>query len=115
VLTAGQFPSSSLYDPEPYTVKFGGTSSAAAIVAGAVMAIQNIIEVNFNYRLGPKQMRNLLNSNEWGTGSANAEKDKIGVMPDLKKIIRHMMDLKGNLFTDTVRVAKTQKHSLAKK
>jgi len=97
VLTAGNYPGSSSMFSEQYTDQFGGTSSAAAIVSGAAIAIQSIVEKNFNYRLGPKQMRELLNSDEFGTGSANGrEKDKIGVMPDLKKIIRHLMNSKGN-------------------
>jgi hypothetical protein len=96
VLTAGNFPGPSHLFADSYTCKFGGTSSAAAIVAGAATAIQNIAEENFNYRLSPKQMRQLLNSDELGTCSANGRAiDKIGVMPDLKKIIRHLMKQKG--------------------
>jgi hypothetical protein len=109
VLTAGDFPSSSSLIADPYTCKFGGTSSAAAIVAGAAIAIQSIVEENFKYRLSPKQMRTLISSDEWGTCSVNGRaKDKIGVMPDLKKIILHVMKSKGRLFTKLKELPKKQ-------
>ncbi|MES1223458.1 MAG: S8 family serine peptidase, partial [Bacteroidota bacterium] len=68
--------------------KLGGTSSASAIIAGAAIAIQSISEANYNTRLGPNQMRDVLSNELYGTASENGHnKDKIGVMPDLKKII----------------------------
>lgn len=88
VVTAGYFPWSSGYAINTYTDKFNGTSSATAIVAGAAIATQSIIEANCCIRLSPKQMRDILSSEFYGTPSANGGvKDKIGVMPDLKKII----------------------------
>jgi len=57
-------------------------------VAGIAIAVQSIIEANHCSRLSPKQMRDILSSDLCGTRSANGRlKDKIGVMPDLKKII----------------------------
>jgi hypothetical protein len=70
------------------TGKLTGTSSASAIIAGAAIAIQSISETNFNTRIGPAEMRSVVGSDIYGTPSAQGKKqDKIGVMPDLKKII----------------------------
>lgn len=87
VSTAGYFPGSSGIALNTYTNQFGGTSAAAAIVAGAAIAIQNISERNNGIRLSPQQMRSVLNSELYNTISANGREDKIGVMPDLQKII----------------------------
>jgi hypothetical protein len=67
---------------------FCGTSSAAAIIAGAAISIQSICEANLGYRLSPIQMREIFRNKNYGTPTANGiDIDKIGVMPDLKKII----------------------------
>jgi hypothetical protein len=72
----------------PYATDFNGTSSASAIIAGVALAVQSISEIKHNIRLSPAQMRYILSSNRYGTASANGRaKDKIGVMPDLKKVI----------------------------
>ena len=87
VVTAGLYPRSSGIVINSYSSAFGGTSSAAAIIAGAAMAVQSIMESNNNHRLSPAQMRNILSNELYGTPSANGHSiDKIGVMPDLKKI-----------------------------
>ena len=88
VATAGYFPQSSGYATNTYTEEFCGTSSASAIVAGAAIAVQNIVERNCGRRLSPQQMRDILSNESYGTSSANGRlNDKIGVMPDLKKVI----------------------------
>jgi hypothetical protein len=88
--TAGAYPGSSGSAVDRYTGNFNGTSSASAIIAGAVIAVQSISEAKCNTRLGPKQMRDIVGSAEYGTPSANGRMiDKIGVMPDLRKIIRN--------------------------
>lgn len=88
VLTAGCFPKSSGKEINTYTDKFGGTSSASAIIAGAAIAVQSITEANYNFRLTPKQMRNILSNEVYSTPSENGRSiDKIGAMPDLRKII----------------------------
>src|SRR5207249_5070731 len=46
-------------DP-PYTRSFDGTSSASAIIAGAALTVQSVMETTYNFRLGPKQMRDIL-------------------------------------------------------
>ena len=87
--TAGAYPGSSGSAVDRYNGNFNGTSSASAIIAGAVIAVQSISKAKCNTRLDPKQMRDIVGSAEYGTPSANGQMiDKIGVMPDLRKIIR---------------------------
>lgn len=94
VCTAGSYPASSVPFTNTYTQQFNGTSSASAIIAGAAISIQSMLEANHRPRLNPKQMRDVLSSQAYGTPSANgAAKDKIGVMPDLKKIIDLYLNL----------------------
>jgi hypothetical protein len=88
VYTAGSSPKSSNGAINLYTREFCGTSSAAAIIAGVAISVQSIMEANYNLRLGPAEMRKILSSDLYGTPSANGRSiDKIGVMPDMKKII----------------------------
>lgn len=64
---------------------FGGTSSAAAIVAGVAIAAQHMSIKKTSVRKSSTAMRALLSTN--GTDSVNGKSiDKIGTMPDLKKI-----------------------------
>ena len=93
VVTAGNYPRSSGSAINTYTNNFGGTSSASAIITGAAIAVQSIAEAKFNYRLGPSQMREILSNEKYGTTSKNGHfSDKIGTMPDLKKIIDRVLD-----------------------
>ena len=88
VCTAGNFPNSSNGAVDLYTREFCGTSSAAAIIAGVAISIQSVMEANYNLRLAPADMRKILSSDLYSTPSENGRLiDKIGVMPDLKKII----------------------------
>jgi len=88
VVTAGCFPNSSGPLLDTVTQKFCGTSSAAAIVCGAAIAVQSICEENLGFRLSPRELRDILSNESYGTSSANGTKiDRIGVMPDLKKIL----------------------------
>jgi hypothetical protein len=80
VYTAGEL--STEYVPD-----FNGTSSASAIIAGAAIAIQSIVEAAGKPRLTPAQMRDVLSNDSTGTPSRN----RIGVMPDLKKIIQGLL------------------------
>ena len=91
VYTAGNFPKSSGMAVNTYTTRFGGTSAAAAIVTGAVIAIQSISEKYNEVRLSPQQLRYLLSSKLYNTNSENNGKDRIGVMPDLQKIIDNIL------------------------
>ena len=88
VVTAGISPRCSGSSINSYSADFSGTSSASAIIAGAAIAVQSITEAKYDFRIGPVQMRKLLGGEMYGTHSANGHRvDKIGVMPDLRKII----------------------------
>jgi serine protease len=92
VLTAGNCQESSEFGSRRYTLKFGGTSCATAIIAGAAIAIQSLMEANYHCRLSPVQMRQILSDDAYGSPSMDGRyTDKIGVMPDLKKIIDHAL------------------------
>lgn len=68
-----------------YNPNFLGTSSASAIIAGAAIAVQSIVEGLRKPRLDPARMRSILSSN--GTSSSS----NIKVMPDLKQIIDNII------------------------
>jgi len=71
-----------------YTGYFDGTSSASAIVAGAALVVQGLTEAGPRAgRFSPREVRSILADKANGTESANGEVDKIGYMPDLRKII----------------------------
>jgi Subtilase family len=88
VATAGCYPGSSGFAVNTYTQRFSGTSSAAAIIAGAAISLQSIAEANLGFRLNPSMLRTLMSNDDFNTCSVNGRAaDKIGVMPDLKQII----------------------------
>jgi hypothetical protein len=98
VVTAGSYPASAQESRDAFTKNFGGTSAAAAIIAGAAIAIQNYTETNHHFRLSPNQLRSILRDEKFGTPSANGkEKDKIGSMPDLRKIVDHIIKFANEL------------------
>ncbi|HSG71996.1 MAG TPA: S8 family serine peptidase, partial [Planctomycetaceae bacterium] len=70
-----------------YRLDFSGTSSAAAIVAGAALAVQGLAEANLGNRFTPGDLRDILSDPAYGTSSHFPANDRIGVMPDLKKFI----------------------------
>lgn len=70
-----------------YTADFQGTSSAAAIIAGAALALQGIAQANLGSRLSSGQLRVLLTEAATGTPSNSPPNDKIGIMPDLRAIL----------------------------
>jgi subtilisin family serine protease len=74
------------WDTMGTTPNFGGTSSAAAIVAGAVVCIQGIARKRRNRKLTPPEVRDLLTHSGSNTQHASYT-DEIGLMPDLKRII----------------------------
>ena len=95
IMTAGNHPGVSGCAINTYTENFGGSSGAAAIIAGAAIAVQSILEANHRPRLSSLEMRKILSDDSSGTSSANGrETDKIGVMPDLKRIIKHVADIR---------------------
>jgi serine protease len=74
-----------------YTLTFDGTSSATAVVGGAVLVTQGMIEAGQGYRLSSWQMRAFLTEMNagvptHGTPSNDPPNDRIGIMPDLHKI-----------------------------
>jgi len=66
---------------------FAGTSSAAAIVAGAAVSVQGLAQAGLGYRFGARQLRAILGDRSTGTASENGEADGMGVMPNLRAII----------------------------
>lgn len=54
-----------------YTSIFSGTSAASAIVAGATLSVQGMVENTLGWRLGSRQMRNVLSNPAYSTPSAN--------------------------------------------
>jgi len=92
VVTVENYSGSSGAAKNTSTKPFTGTSCASAIIAGVAIAIQSIYETRYNTRVSPSQIRKLLSNDKFGTASANGgAKDKIGVMPDLKKIIDYCL------------------------
>jgi len=88
VVASGEFTQPGQRDVFDYSIKLNGTSAAAAIIAGAAIAVQSLVAAMYNTRLSPLQMRWLLSNEAYGTASVNGKmQDKIGVMPDLRKII----------------------------
>lgn len=75
-----------------YTKKFGGTSGASAIIAGAAIVVQGIVAAKTGRRYSPAQMRAILSHAPTSTPSANPVKDLIGTMPNLRAIIREQID-----------------------
>ncbi|MDX2030661.1 MAG: S8 family serine peptidase [Blastocatellia bacterium] len=74
--------------PPWFTPNFNGTSSAAAIVAGAAAAVQSLAKKRFGRCYSPLALRALLTGS--GTASANPETDRIGVMPDLSRVAKNL-------------------------
>lgn len=69
---------------------FNGTSAASAIIAGAALVVQTLAETNAGGRLSGVQMRDVLSNPLTGTppvDEAGGVPARIGIMPDLGKII----------------------------
>jgi hypothetical protein len=72
-----------------YTNDFDGTSSATAILGGAAVVVQAVAQAATGQRLSPLRMQTMLSDPGTGTPSANPLSDRIGVMPDLRRILTH--------------------------
>lgn len=70
-----------------YTRGFGGTSGAAPIVAGAALLLQSARKRAGLAPYTPAEMKLLLTDTTLNTESETPNTDRIGVMPDLRKII----------------------------
>lgn len=80
-------------DLAAYTDSFRGTSSAAAIVAGAVLVVQGIARERYGEPLLPWQVRKLLGTG--GTKSTDPDTDRIGEMPRLSDLLDRMANIDG--------------------
>jgi hypothetical protein len=76
-----------------YTTTFNGTSSASPIVAGAALCIQGICQMEHDFRLSPRAMRQILSDLALNTAPASSETAAIGVMPDLRNIINEQLGI----------------------
>ena len=76
-------------DNDDYTRSFGGTSGAAAIIAGAALIVQgkNQAAPLSGGRLSPSQMRTILSDPRNGTPQGSGTQGNIGVMPNLRTIL----------------------------
>lgn len=70
-----------------YNFDFGGTSSAAAIIAGVALVLQGIARRSSEGALRPAELRSLLRDPDVGQPSTSPRRDLIGVMPDLEAIL----------------------------
>lgn len=78
---------------DSYTNSFSGTSSASPIIAGAAALLQRLHETYTNMRLEPRAMREILADSTTGTRQGPNVPGHIGVMPDLKAIVRDRLQL----------------------
>ncbi len=68
---------------QSYTKIANGTSSASALVAGAVASLQSVVLKKYRYRMSPKQIRDLMVA----TGTPQGAGVRIGKHPDLAAAI----------------------------
>jgi hypothetical protein len=81
-----------------YTDSFSGTSSAAAIIAGAALVVQGLYQANTGARLSPCRMRELLASPALNTPQGRGTAGSIGVMPDLQTIVNRGLGIVPDLY-----------------
>lgn len=81
-----------------YTNRFSGTSSASPIIAGAAALLQSLHETHTGERLKPQAMREILADPTTGTRQGPNVPGNIGVMPDLKAIVRDRLQLVPNVY-----------------
>jgi hypothetical protein len=87
-------------DDQAYTDDFGGTSGAAAIIAGAALILQGMYQETppRGGRISPTQMRALLSDPTTGTPQGAAVAGHIGIMPDLCAIIEKTIGLTPDVY-----------------
>lgn len=76
-----------------YTNSFNGTSSASPIVAGAAALLQSLYFAHARERLEPRALRELLSDPATGTHQGPNVAGYIGIMPDLRAIVRGRLQL----------------------
>jgi serine protease len=69
---------------------FSGTSAASAIIAGVCLLIQQLRRNKNGAPMHPFALRNVLHDRNNGTEASTFFVDRIGVMPDLGKIIANL-------------------------
>jgi hypothetical protein len=94
---------------ERYTSAFNGTSSASALIAGAAVSLQGIAKSILSRPLSPFELRQILSDRTLNTPSANPASDRIGVMPDLRKITDFLKTMKtrGSVISGTWATVRT--------
>lgn len=70
-----------------YRDDFSGTSSASAIIAGAALCLQGVYRENKGVPMDPQDVRTALSDETCGTKNNDVAMYKIGVMPDLPKVV----------------------------
>jgi len=80
-------------DADLYTNSFNGTSSASPIIAGAAALVQALHKAQTGTLLQPQSMRALLADPATGTRQGPNVPGFIGVMPDLRAIVRGRLQL----------------------
>ncbi len=75
-----------------YTTGFGGTSGASPIVSGAALLVQSWNRRVNGQVYSPDVLRNMLSTPSRNTHSSNPAVDRIGVMPDLRRVLQAEMD-----------------------
>lgn len=68
---------------------YGGTSAAAAIIAGAAASVLSIAAAN-GRTVTPEELRNWFRDDSQGVASANPGVDRIGVMPDVGRLVANL-------------------------
>jgi subtilisin family serine protease len=75
-----------------YTGAFGGTSSAAPIVAGALACVQGVLRAEGRTPLTPEQARDALHETGSEQPAADGKVERIGSLPDIGQLIEWGMD-----------------------
>ncbi len=92
IATCGGYPSTLLGTTAQtaYMLNFAGTSGASAIIAGAAVLLQSWTAEQLGGVLSTSTLRALLSDPNLNTHSKVPINDRIGVMPDLKRIIQRL-------------------------
>ena len=107
VTTAGYGDLLEARDHQRYTERFSGTSSAAAMIAGAASLVQALYQEHAGplssaapedaperwNRLSPQQLRSLLSHPRACTRQGPNVPGAIGVMPDLRKVVEDVLGI----------------------
>ena len=70
-----------------YRNNFGGTSGAAAIIAGCALLVQGLHFAQKQSLLSPTEMREMLCNPNTGIKPGGTVAGQIGVMPDLRAVV----------------------------